>query len=143
MSKYHNYKDYVCNNCFYQLDKCNCAFDPLVLIQIDENIQYAVRLLNEKGYATECCCEGHYDDKIKGGYIYISFAQRYAPHVFPDGWKISRDNNKYHPTISVGMRIKSNSKIESRRKKQFEAKKKEAINNLNKWADSLGTNENY
>lgn len=134
------YDNYVCENCFSPLEKCECNFAPLKLIQIDKNIQYAVKILNNKGYYTECCCEGHYTDSIKGGYIYVSFALRYAPNNCPNGWKISYGKNKYHPDVVIGYRIKVRNKDIEARKKNFEQKKLKAIEELNSWADSLGTN---
>jgi len=54
------YVNYVCPKCFQQLNKCTCdIFPPYELIMIDEKIQYHIRELNKKGYATWVCCESH------------------------------------------------------------------------------------
>jgi hypothetical protein len=58
----------------YTLDNCTCKlFPPHHLIHIDENIQEHIRILNDKGYRTIHCCEGH---EI-GSNTYISFAMNY------------------------------------------------------------------
>lgn len=56
------YMNYVCGNCFHKLYECTCEyFPPWSLIYIDEGIQDPVRVLNEKGYVTTGCCEGHFE----------------------------------------------------------------------------------
>ena len=69
------YLNYVCPNCWNTLDKCICnLFPPYHLILIDQGIQEHIRVLNNKGYHTIGCCEGHRDVCIS---TYISFAQDY------------------------------------------------------------------
>ena len=69
------YKDFVCPNCFYTLDKCKCDINPYHLIQIDSKIQEHIRILKRKGYITIGSCEGH---KEICNYIYISFNKDYG-----------------------------------------------------------------
>ena len=69
--------NYVCEKCWYQLDDCVCEkpfFPPKTLIHIDVNIQSIIRVLNNKGYDTNYCCEGHYTDTFKQ--MYVSFCNR-------------------------------------------------------------------
>lgn len=62
------YELYVCPKCFNQLNKCTCKlYPPYELIMIDKKLQDHIRLLNEKGYRTWACCEGH----AAGEEIYI------------------------------------------------------------------------
>ena len=69
------YTNYVCPYCWNTLDKCTCElFPPYHLILIDRNIQEHVRLLNEKGYRTMACCEGH---RMRCINTYITFADDY------------------------------------------------------------------
>ena len=45
----------VCNKCFKE--KCNCNNN--YKIEIDKNILPIIQELNNKGYGTRFCCEGH------------------------------------------------------------------------------------
>lgn len=65
-----DYENYVCADCFHKLNECTCGTKPWYLIQIDPMIQDTVRILNEKGYFTQFCCEGH----EVGGRMYIKFS---------------------------------------------------------------------
>ena len=60
-------KDFVCPYCFNNITKCDCNNYIEYLIRIDRNIQEHIRILNDKGYKTRFCCEGH------DTYIYIRF----------------------------------------------------------------------
>lgn len=68
--------DYVCPCCFRRIENCICNIAPETLIQIDFAIQDHIRILNEKGYITETCCESHFvnDGNLNGlTQIYIAF----------------------------------------------------------------------
>ena len=65
---------YVCPHCINPLRDCVCDAYPMKLIQLDRNIWPIVKVLNEKWYVTDSCCEGHIDSNHK---IYIGFARRY------------------------------------------------------------------
>lgn len=72
------YNDYVCPYCLNTLDNCVCElFPPYHLIHIDGNIQEHIRILNEKGYRTMYCCEGH----GTGSNTYISFIKDYFKEI--------------------------------------------------------------
>lgn len=79
------YMNYVCPYCWNTLDSCTCSlFPPYHLIFIDRKIQEHIRLLNEKGYRTTACCEGHMDVCIN---TYIAFANNYFKDInTPDGF---------------------------------------------------------
>ncbi len=69
------YINYVCPHCWNTLDNCICElFPPYHLIFIDRNIQEHIRILNEKGYRTTMCCEGH---RVRCINTYITFAEDY------------------------------------------------------------------
>ena len=83
------YMNYVCPYCWNTLDNCICEmFPPYHLIFIDKNIQEHIRLLNEKGYRTMACCEGHKEVCLN---TYISFANDYFKDVTtPEGFKYDK-----------------------------------------------------
>lgn len=82
------YINYVCPYCLNTLDNCTCElFPPYYLIHIDENIQEHIRILNDKGYRTMYCCEGH----GVGSNTYISFAMDYFKDITaPKGFKYDK-----------------------------------------------------
>jgi len=67
---------YVCPRCFNKIEKCTCDMLPFELIHIDKNILPIIKILNEKGYFTDMCCEGHIG-KTQNPFIYISFRKGY------------------------------------------------------------------
>lgn len=77
--------NYVCPGCFERVNKCKCNKAPDYLIQIDYKLQDTIKELNNLGYITQACCEGHY---TKGVEIvpYILFVNR--PDTKPEGWAI-------------------------------------------------------
>ena len=89
------YMNYNCPYCWYTLDGCTCdLFPPYHLIFIDKNIQEHIRVLNEKGYHTTACCEGHREICLN---TYVAFANDYFDNVdMPDGFK----HDKKRRTIS-------------------------------------------
>ena len=56
---------YVCPHCFNKVENCECPMLPYELIQIDKNIWPSIKVLNNKLYFTESCCEGHIEDNPK------------------------------------------------------------------------------
>lgn len=133
--KHTKYSDYVCSDCFYQLPECTCECGNFTLIQIDEALQYAVRALNEKGWFTKYCCEGHIKEGDKKESSYIYFEDRYFPPSIPTGWKKEKNG--------IYAYYKSGSKFPEKRLKQLAEQKAQAIQALNEWADSLGINEDF
>ncbi|MCR5144150.1 MAG: hypothetical protein K6B67_02430 [Lachnospiraceae bacterium] len=58
--------------------------DEFLKENIDEGMRYAIAVLNEKGYETNYCCEGHYNEKYEC-YVgaYISFKESIPKELFP------------------------------------------------------------
>lgn len=119
------YINYVCPYCWNTLNKCTCElFPPYHLIFIDENIQEHIRLLNEKGYRTMYCCEGHSTEHSN---TYISFADDYFKEVgTPSGFNY----DKKRRTISYSYSTKLT-------KEKLEEVKKEKLAELLDWCKSL------
>lgn len=76
------YADYVCADCYRPLSECTCVAAPYFLVNIDRNIQDVVRILNEKGYITRYCCEGH----DTGSNTYVTFSWQHEFDNIPDGF---------------------------------------------------------
>lgn len=93
------YINYVCPNCWYTLDSCICElFPPYYLIHIDKNIQEHIRILNEKGYRTMYCCEGHNG----GSNTYIAFTNNYFEEIgIPEGFKYDKKRRMITYTYST------------------------------------------
>ena len=124
-------KNYVCNVCLNQLKDCECEYAPDTLIQIDERMQYAIRTLNYKGWVTNYCCEGHWEDNKNGFvYPYIQFELGYNLPSVPIGWTAKKNGGHFH--VSIGLRANS--------KTELNEKKKIAFDNLNTWVDDLENN---
>lgn len=114
--------DYVCPNCWYQINNCKCRFKPYTLLFIDENIQEHIRILNTKGYQTRYCCESH--NKKGGNLIYISFITNYNLEL-PLGFTYDQKHN------SINYYIKKSEL------NKFEQVKKEKLDILLKWCKEL------
>ena len=84
------YMNYVCPYCWHTLNKCTCElFPPYHLMFIDRNIQEHIRILNEKGYRTTGCCEGHREVCIS---TYVSFANDYLDGInMPNRFKYDKN----------------------------------------------------
>lgn len=122
------YMNYVCPRCFHKLHQCSCpVFPPHELIHIDENMQDCIRLLNEKGYATRSCCEGHYGVGRTPN-IHVSFARPVAQTFggkYPDGFEPFEDRALmyfYHTGLT---------------REQFEAEKMKVLDALRMWCAGL------
>ena len=94
------YINYVCPYCWHTLNNCTCdLFPPYHLILIDKNIQEHIRILNEKGYRTIGCCEGHYKVCIN---TYIAFIKDYFKDAdIPEGFKYNRKRKMVTYTYST------------------------------------------
>lgn len=80
---------YVCPFCINPVEDCTCERYPMKLVQIDRKIWPIIKILNEKWYVTEDCCEGHIDGNAQ---IHILFARRYRFGVpFPKGFSGGED----------------------------------------------------
>jgi hypothetical protein len=119
------YMNFVCPYCWYTLDNCICKlFPPYHIIFIDKNIQEHVRILNEKGYRTMSCCEGHREVCIN---TYIAFADDYFKDTgTPNGFKYDKKRRIITYTYSVKLS-----------EAQMEELKKEKLAILLEWCKSL------
>ena len=119
------YMNYVCPYCWYTLDNCICdIFPPYHTIFIDRNIQEHIRLLNEKGYRTMGCCEGHRERCIS---TYIAFADNYFNEIgTPEGFKYDKKRRMIVYTYSTKIKEEEMKKIKS-----------EKIAKLLEWCKSL------
>lgn len=117
-----SYKNYVCPNCWEQIQNCKCNSHPYKLINIDVLMQYAIRNLNLLRIKTYGCCEGHYY-KNQIANIYINFREDSKMKGCPKGWKRSNE------TIYFYFYPKS--------KREFLTIQKEAIKNLNEWVNEI------
>lgn len=119
------YMNYICPYCWHTLDDCICElFPPYHLIFIDRNIQKHIRILNEKGYRTTACCEGHREICIN---TYIAFANDYFKNIeAPEGFQY--DKKRGIVTYTYSMKLTE---------KEMEELKKEKLESLLKWCKSL------
>lgn len=119
------YMNYVCPYCWNTLDNCTCKlFPPYHLIFVDENIQEHIRILNEKGYRTTACCEGHMEVCIN---TYIAFADDYFKGVDkPHGFKYIKKRRMISYTYSTRLK-----------KEKMEEIKREKLETLLEWCKSL------
>jgi len=118
------YENFVCPYCFNTLDKCSCKlFPPYNTIFIDKGIQEHIRVLNQKGYKTIGCCEGHYKGVCINTYIAFSFNYGF---VIPDGFKFDKNKNAVHFEYSPKLT-----------KEEMEELKKEKLAVLLEWCKSL------
>ena len=94
------YEHYVCPYCWNALNKCTCdIFPPYHLVFIDKNMQEHIRLLNNKGYRTTSCCEGHKEVCMN---TYIAFADNYFDDISaPDGFKYDKKRKIVTHTYST------------------------------------------
>ena len=119
------YMNYVCPYCWNALNKCTCElFPPYHLIFVDKNIQEHIRILNEKGYRTTACCEGHRDVCIN---TYIAFANNYFDGTnVPDGFKYNKKRRMITHTYSTKLT-----------EEKMEELKEEKLETLLEWCKSL------
>lgn len=119
------YMNYICPYCWNTLDNCTCdLFPPYHLIFIDKNIQEHIRILNEKGYRTTACCEGHREVCIN---TYIAFANDYFKDTSaPDGFEY--DKKRRVVTYTYSMKLTE---------EKMEELKKEKLRALLEWCNNL------
>ena len=119
-----SFSGYVCPKCFRQVDACTCERGSQHLIQIDEGVQDAVRILNEKGYPTRYCCESHYQSV--NTQVYVSFGQEWGFQTLPEGFAYNRTHrmvlHRYNPRLT---------------QEQFDAEKQRSLKALLDWCTSL------
>lgn len=120
------YINYVCPHCMHTLDNCTCElFPPYYLIHIDANIQEHIRILNEKGYRTVYCCEGHNG----GSNTYITFSFDYFDEDdTPEGFKYNKEKKTITYTYSTRLS-----------EEKLEKLKAEKLEKLLNWVKNLPT----
>lgn len=119
------YVNFVCPYCWNTLDNCTCSiFPPYHTIFIDKNIQEHIRLLNEKGYRTMGCCEGHRKVCIN---TYIAFTNDYFEEAdIPEGFKYDKKRRVVTYTYSTRLT-----------EEKMEELKREKLAILLEWCKSL------
>lgn len=119
------YMNYICPYCWNTLDDCTCElFPPYHLILIDRNIQEHIRLLNQKGYRTTACCEGHRTICLN---TYIAFSDNYfADTGLPEGFEW--DKKRRIVTYTYPMKLTE---------EEMEELKKEKLETLLEWCKNL------
>ena len=119
------YMNYVCPYCWHTLDNCICElFPPYSIIFIDKNMQEHIRILNEKGYRTIGCCEGHATICIN---TYIAFADDYFSDIdTPFGFKYDKKRRTVNHTYSTKLT-----------EEKMEKLKKENLAILLEWCKNL------
>ena len=119
------YENFVCPHCWNTLDNCTCdLFPPYHTIFIDKNIQEHIRILNEKGYHTMACCEGHRTVCLN---TYIAFADDYFVDTeLPEGFEWDKKRRIATYTYSIKLTVE-----------QMQELKREKLETLLKWCKSL------
>ena len=119
------YMNFVCPYCWNTLDNCTCElFPPYHLMFIDRNIQEHIRILNEKGYRTIACCEGHKTVCVE---TYVAFGQDFFEGIdMPKGFKYHKKRRVIHHSYSAKLT-----------EEQLEDKKKESLAVLLEWCKNL------
>ena len=78
---------YVCPKCLNSVLNCGCEEWSDSFVEMDKGMQPIIKVLNDKGYRTVYCCEGH---SWKEPFAYIMFDMQY-PFEVPDGWFTTGD----------------------------------------------------
>lgn len=119
------YENFVCPYCWNTLDNCTCdLFPPYHTIFIDKNIQEHIRILNEKGYHTMACCEGHRTVCLN---TYIAFADDYFVDTeLPEGFEWDKKRRIITYTYSMKLTVE-----------RMQELKREKLETLLKWCKSL------
>lgn len=112
---------YVCPRCFNKIKECTCDFFPDSLVQLDRNIWPIIKVLNEKWYFTENCCEGHIGANEM---MYILFRKTY---------KIKTPPPKGFEGNGSGLRAKITGSSDQAKKRN----KRRLLNSLYEWACEL------
>ncbi len=111
---------YVCPRCFNVVEKCTCFAYPHNLIQIDKNILPIIKLLNQKMYITDMCCEGHVGGCER---MHIIFKKEYKFKGLPENF------TRYKEVICAD--------ITGSTERAKKINKTKLLKNLYKWAESL------
>ncbi len=124
--------NYVCPRCFRQIDKCSCENKAYhSLWWIDLNIQEVIRILNEKGYKTQYCCESH--DPRDNLYIAFFYGYGFGDKLpAPKGFKVRGSGRVVEHIYGKDSRARKKMTQE-----EFEAEKKVHLDKLLEWAEAL------
>lgn len=119
------YENFVCPHCWNRLDNCTCdLFPPYYLTFVDKGIQEHIRVLNEKGYITIGCCEGHMEICTS---TYIAFADNYFENTaMPENFKYDKKRRMVKHSYSKKLK-----------EEQMEEIKKENLDTLLEWCKNL------
>ena len=122
------YMNYVCPYCFNTVNKCTGElYPPYSLIFIDRGIQEQIRILNNKGYATMGCCEGHYKGHCISTYIAFPMDYGFDESIkIPEGFKYHKNRRMIYYDYSQKLSEEA-----------MEELKNEKLNTLLMWCNDL------
>ena len=122
-----NYQDdFICYNCY-----------ETFLIEVDNNIARSIMKLNQKGYKTKYCCEGH-EIKSFGGYVYFKDTHVSKLPNIPIGWETEYNMyNRLDYNIEGISDFTIRYNLRSTSQENKADKIKEMINNFNIWVNEL------
>ena len=122
------YMNDVCPYCFNTVNKCTCElYPPYSLIFIDRGIQEQIRILNNKGYATRGCCEGHYKGHCISTYIAFPMDYGFDESIkIPEGFKYHKNRRMIYYDYSQKLSEEA-----------MEELKNEKLNTLLMWCNDL------
>lgn len=85
----------------YTISKCPiCAKERIDGIEIDPNIADAISILNQKGYYTKACCDGH--SKKDEPYIYFKDKDIFdALNTLPLSWYVDYKSLMHHDALVI------------------------------------------
>jgi hypothetical protein len=114
----------------------NCPLRDCIgnIIEIDENLYEAYKILNEKGYSTRYCCSAH--SFKEQPFMYIQFYGNYAFQNLPVGFKfenniITEDNFRFHTTTITKKFNRDLSSV------KLQVRIWKAAQDILKWAEAL------
>ena len=117
----------------YYCSKVSCCKDSK-LIELDENIIFPIKILNEKGYVTKYCCAGHLYEDCISPYVYFEYG--FAPDKkipIPRYWEWDSDNYGVdYIILRVPSKYLDNITLIEKQKVLFKA-----LQSLLEWCDNL------
>lgn len=113
--------------------------------EIDENIREVIKILNNKGYSTIACCEGHWNEdynRYLGGYILFDVTKvpKNYPNLAPIHYKFDLQDRKPHMYMKPRRKYSfywMGSSFKKMSREEKDAEKKEMLYKLKIWAESL------
>ena len=135
--------EFVCSDCFETIANCKCNnHNYSSIIDIDKDIYPAIKRLNQLGYKTKFCCQGHINNGTIQAYIYFSNDSKTEMlPTLPDNWQY--ESYKYAGVFKYRYNIIRSNIPFSRYKlsKLTDKEKQEYIQNniqsLNEWVENL------